>query len=296
MTKSKFIFFIVTISLAVMIFVQSCISDTRVNDSLGILATFEDIANDKGSSINYDGYNEALAVAWLKAVYNKNATELTEDEITKEFDNIFENKDGSFVTKQMSAIMENSNIPMATRNIFDHNFYGEISTLAVVKSKGFYISQNNKKYYEIAYSGSNMNVHGCGPISLTMALNMLSGQSKYDAETLALWAKNNGYMDPTSGTVWAFIDEYAKEQDFNVEQTALTAEDLSREFSQGAVVITCMGKGAFTEEGHFIVLSGMDSQGDIRVVDPVSIYRTNKNWPAQQILKESKGTFWVLKR
>ena len=90
MTKSKFIFFIVTISLAVMIFVQSCISDTRVNDSLGILATFEDIANDKGSSINYDGYNEALAVAWLKAVYNKNATELTEDEITKEFDNIFE--------------------------------------------------------------------------------------------------------------------------------------------------------------------------------------------------------------
>lgn len=296
MRIKKVFFIIFTTMFSIAVLVESCFCDTRVESCLGIYSKLRSVAAGKGSDIDYSGYNEALTIAYLKAVYNKNAVDITEEEAAQEFDNIFELSNGAYVNKQMSAIMENENIDRTVRNELDHNFYGEISTLADIKSSGFYISQNNEKYKNIAYSGSNMSVHGCGPISLAMALNILSDQSVYDAETLALWSGNNGYMDPSSGTVWAFINDYSEAQGFDVEETALGFDELKEAFEDGAVVITCMGNGAFTEEGHFIVLAGMDSEDKVQVLDPISIYRTNKNWDAQQILRESKGTFWIIGR
>lgn len=297
MNKNKISFSIIIIFLCSILFCQSVFSDTRVNSCLGLLSVFEDIADKSGGAIDFNNYNEALAAAYLKAVYDKNAVELTKDEIEKEFNNIFEGQNGSFATKPMSSILENTELDRELKNKIDHNYYGEISTLAAIKSKGFYISQNNSKFYNIAYSGSNMHVHGCGPISLTIALNMLADRAEYRAEDLAQWARDNGYMDANSGTVWAFIDDFSEEKGFNAEQTAIgSAEDLRQYFSEGAVIITCMKSGVFTDEGHFIVLAGLDSQNNVQVVDPISIYRTNKNWQAEQMLKESKGTFWVIKR
>ncbi len=297
MNKNKFIFTIITVFLCSVLFCQNIFSNTTVNNSLGILSIFEDIADKNGGSVDYGNYNEALAAAYLKAVYNKNASELSKEEIEKEFNNVFENKNGSFATKPISEILENTNIDRELKNKFDHNYYGEISTLAAIKSNGFYISQNNSRFYDIEYSASNMHVHGCGPISLTMALNMLSKKAQYKAEDLAQWAKDNGYMDSNAGTAWTFINDFAEEKGFNVEQTAIGGtDDFGKYFSEGAVILTCMKNGVFTDDGHFIVLSGLDSQNNIQVVDPISIYRTNKNWSAEQIIKESKGTFWIIKR
>ncbi|MGN1319273.1 MAG: C39 family peptidase [Lachnospirales bacterium] len=293
--KSVFLIFAFVLSLT--IFVTSTLSDTRVNSSLKLLKKVESVASDNGGKLDYDNYNEAFAVAYLTAFYEKDVREITEEEVSKEFNNIFEKKDDKFATKHISAVLESMDFDREFKNRLDHNYYGEISTLATIKSKGFYVSQNNEKYYNIAYSGDNMHISGCGPISLSIALNMVSGKSVYDAETLALWAKNNGYMDPTSGTVWSFIPDYATEQGFSVESTGIgNAKALEDYFKEGAVIITCMNRGVFTDQGHFIVWSGLDSEGNVQVVDPISIYRTNKNWPVEMMLKNSKGTFWVIKK
>lgn len=293
--KKKYIFLIFTILISSVIFVQSCLSDTRANSSLNLLDRFQSMAKDKGADIDYDNYNEAFAASYLKALYEKDVRELSKEEISKEFDHLFENKDGKFVSKHISTVLESMDFDRELKNRLDHNYYGEISTLATIKSKGFYISQNNEKYYNIKYSGDTMHVSGCGPISLAMALNMLSNKSIYDAETLALWAKDHGYMDPSSGTVWSFIEDYAKAQGFNVNATTIGSfEDLDKYFKEGAVIITCMKKGIFTDSGHFIIWSGLDSEGNVQVVDPISIYRTNKNWPVDMMLNNSKGSFWII--
>ncbi len=294
MKKKKIIFSFLTVIVSAMLFCQGVFSDTRVNSTLGLLDKFESIADD---SIDYTNYNEAFAVAYLKAVYNKSIAELTKDEIKQEFNNIFDKGENGYVTKPMSSVLENTDLDRELKNAIDHYYYGEISTLAAIKSKGFYISQNNSRFYDIPYSGSNMHVHGCGPISLTMALNMLSGNAQYKAEDLAAWSRENGYMDSSAGTVWSFIESFATEKGFSAYQTAIGGvDDFTQYFSEGAVIITCMNTGVFTDDGHFIVLAGLDSQNNIQVVDPMSIYRTNKNWSVSQIMEESKGTYWIIKR
>lgn len=289
--------FTAVIIAASMLFVNSCLSDTRVSDRLGLLGKLESVAASKGVALDYDNYNQALAVAYYRAVYDKNVYELTNDEVSREFDKLFYNKDGKYATKYIGNILEDTSVDRELKNEIDHYYYGEMSTLAAVKSRGYYVSQNNQKYYDIAYSGDNMHISGCGPISLTMALNMLGEKSIYDAETLAIWAKNNGYMDPQSGTQWSFITDFSESQGFEVHGAEITdASDFAECFDGNSVIITVMDKGVFTDSGHIIVLAGMDSQNQIQVVDPISIYRTNKNWSADQIIKESKGTFWVISK
>lgn len=298
MKKNRILFVFTTILLTVTFFCQCVFSDTKVNSILGILSELEDIAEDNGGTLDYDNYNEALVSAYLSAVYDKDVSELTEEDISKEFNNIFDNDDGKYKTKKIGSIMENSDIEREIRNKFDHNFYGEISTLATVKSHGYYISQNSHRYYDLPYSGSNMHVYGCGPISLTVALNIVSEEAKFDAKDLADWARDNGYMSPDSGTAWDFINECAEANGYTAARTIIrNADEFRAAFADDtAVIVAVMNTGVFTDDGHFIVLAGMDSEDKIRVLDSMSIYRTNKNWSVEQILKESKGAFWVIKR
>ena len=46
---------------------------------------------------------------------------------------------------------------------------------------------------------------------------------------------------------------------------------------QGYPIICSMGKGVFTTNGHYIVLSGIE-KGKIKVKDPNSIIRSNVLW------------------
>ena len=50
-----------------------------------------------------------------------------------------------------------------------------------------------------------------------------------------------------------------------------------------------MGPGDFTTTGHFIVLTGVDSNGDIIVHDPNSIKRSKKRWSIDDIMKQTKN-------
>ncbi|GHU80000.1 hypothetical protein FACS1894191_4150 [Clostridia bacterium] len=60
-----------------------------------------------------------------------------------------------------------------------------------------------------------------------------------------------------------------------------------------------MGPGHFTVSGHFIVLRGVTSEGNILVADPVSIRKTGMEWDMRIILNEASrkavagGPFWI---
>ena len=56
--------------------------------------------------------------------------------------------------------------------------------------------------------------------------------------------------------------------------------------SQGRLVVTIMGKGHFTNGGHFILLRGSTLTGDILVADPISRERSLEVWDPQLILDE----------
>ena len=66
-----------------------------------------------------------------------------------------------------------------------------------------------------------------------------------------------------------------------------------KKLREGKVVITSMGKGHFTNNGHFIVLRGITENGKILVNDPNSREKSNKEWSVSIIVSEAKGRMGV---
>ena len=52
-----------------------------------------------------------------------------------------------------------------------------------------------------------------------------------------------------------------------------------------------MGKGHFTNNGHFIVLRGITENGKILVNDPNSREKSKKEWSVSIIVSEAKGAW-----
>ncbi len=250
---------------------------------------------DSLKKINSNSYNPRLFVAYINSYYDKSLKNTTNTDIDNVINAICKEKDGEFVMDTVESIMSNNDIPRKIVNKIDHCYYGEISREAVIKSKGFYISQHNEKFDNIPYSGGNMSEYGCGPIALTMALNILKGSHTYDAIDIAKWAKENGYTDSIHGTMWDMIDVYVKWNNIPVNRKDFkNVEEMKKTFKDGKIIITTMKKGAFTDEGHFIVLVGIDQFNQVEVLDSASIYRTSVNWSFETIVNESKGVYWVI--
>jgi hypothetical protein len=52
-----------------------------------------------------------------------------------------------------------------------------------------------------------------------------------------------------------------------------------------------MSPGDFTKTGHFIVLTGIDSNGKIIVNDPNSPKNSNKHWDVNTLVSQMKGVW-----
>lgn len=49
------------------------------------------------------------------------------------------------------------------------------------------------------------------------------------------------------------------------------------------------GPGDFTNAGHFLVLTGVDKNGDIILQDPNSVKRTKQHWDVQKLMNQMKN-------
>ena len=82
--------------------------------------------------------------------------------------------------------------------------------------------------------------------------------------------------------------------------TASEPQRLVDALADGKLVVALMTKGHFTSSGHFIVLRGVTSDGEIMVADPSSYSRSEKTWDLSIILNEASrnagagGPFWII--
>ena len=56
-----------------------------------------------------------------------------------------------------------------------------------------------------------------------------------------------------------------------------------------------MCPGHFTSGGHFIVLTGTNSQGEVTVADPASRDRST-NWNFNIVAEENCGAYWIVSK
>lgn len=142
------------------------------------------------------------------------------------------------------------------------------------------------------YGDDIISVNGCGPTCLSMVYCYLAGDASMDPGKMAAWAEKEGFYVSGVGTSWDLMDLGAKELGIEPYTTSLTSDNIIEALTMGHVIICTVGPGDFTTEGHFIVLAGMNDNGTIKVNDPNSRKRSEKEWAVERIIPQIKQ-FWI---
>ncbi len=166
-----------------------------------------------------------------------------------------------------------------------------------------YYMQNDPRWGQKFYGGTDtIGEFGCGPTSLAMVISAFTNV-KVDPEQMCKWAYDRGYWFSGSGSIHGLIPDAAKAFGLNaegIENTPEAADRIKSALSEGNLIIALMGKGTFTNSGHFIVLRGITEEGKILVADPNSKELTNQSYEPSLIVNEAKtwaaenGPFWVI--
>ena len=147
-----------------------------------------------------------------------------------------------------------------------------------------------------SYGSENIGMGGCGPTSLSMVATGLTGNTSFTPKYVADMSVNMGYYVESVGTDWSLMTEGASQLGINSAQLTNWSEDsLKSELSAGHPIICSMGPGDFTNQGHFIVLSGLTEDGKVLVNDPNSKINSRKKWDLNTIINQMNAawSFWV---
>lgn len=185
-------------------------------------------------------------------------------------------------------------MPKTEFNALDFKLCGTTSDYLEEKSHGFYLSQNDPKYNDIAYSSGSITTSGCGPTALAMALNYAANELLTTPEDVASWATENNMVTPSVGTSWELFRTYPAKVGMSVtEKYAVNTDALESIMSSCKAMVTSMKQGDFTDNGHIIVIIGAEN-GYVEVLDPASVYRSTVRWSAETIVEQSNGYYWCI--
>ena len=139
------------------------------------------------------------------------------------------------------------------------------------------------------YGSDFLAVTGCGPTSLSMVVCGLTGDTKWNPYEVAKMAEDNGYYVDGSGSSWELMSSGAEKLGLTVSSVIFDAEHIRATLEAGQPIICVMGPGDFTDAGHFLVLTGVDKEGDIILQDPNSVERTKQHWDVQKLMNQMKN-------
>ncbi len=137
------------------------------------------------------------------------------------------------------------------------------------------------------YDGEYKNVatSGCGATSLSMVIAYLTGDTTQTPYSL-FWQSVDDKKYKGEGWDHRTLERYAKKYGLSYEWIANDAELIVKALSENKPIIAHMGKGDFTEYGHYIVLRGVTEDGKVLVNDCASKRRSNKTYDAELIAKQ----------
>ena len=143
------------------------------------------------------------------------------------------------------------------------------------------------------YGSDVMGITGCGPTCLAMVGYYLTGDDWYTPENVAEFAWEGGYYAPGYGSSWTLISVGGVELGLDVTEIPLVKKRMTDNLEAGNPIICAMGPGAFTESGHYIVLTGLED-GKFRVNDPNSRANSQRLWSYEEIEDQIRN-IWAIR-
>lgn len=147
----------------------------------------------------------------------------------------------------------------------------------------------------LRYGNGTIATSGCGPTAMAMVITYLSGNTVTPDKVIA-WTGNRYYLSG-KGSTWTLFPACASHWNIQCRDLGKSSSEVVKALSSGQPVIASMDKGTFTKGGHFIVLRGITSDGQILVNDPNDNAKKDhlhKKFPLALIMREGKN-FWSFK-
>lgn len=149
--------------------------------------------------------------------------------------------------------------------------------------------QWDKRWGDCRYGNSDtIASSGCGPTAFAMVTVALTGDTSVNPKVMAEWSAAHGYCVTGVGTSWGLFPAGAKNWGFHCEELSVSSSQIANRLRQGKILIASMGKGHFTNQGHFIVLRGITDTENVLVNDPNSREKSKQAWSMSIIVGEAK--------
>lgn len=142
--------------------------------------------------------------------------------------------------------------------------------------------------YEI-YGSDFMALTGCGPTCLSMVYCGLTGDSRWDPLSVASMAQEEGFYVSGAGSSWSLMSKGAEILGLTVKEIIYDEFHILAALEEQIPIICVMGPGDFTTSGHFIVLTGVEDEGQVKLCDPNSRINSEKIWDIKQIIPQIKN-------
>ncbi|MCC3867712.1 C39 family peptidase [Terrisporobacter mayombei] len=154
--------------------------------------------------------------------------------------------------------------------------------------------QWDKRWGYEKYGSDFIAINGCGTTSIAMVAVGLTGNTNINPKVVADYSNDKGYLVEGVGTSWDLMTQGARKFGIAGREISLSEESILQTLRKGQPIIVSMGPGEFTTSGHYIVLTGVDSNNKIIVNDPDSKLKSKKTWDINIFLKEAKN-LWAFK-
>lgn len=151
--------------------------------------------------------------------------------------------------------------------------------------------QWDKRWGYKNYGANYVGVAGCGPTCLAMVVCGLEQDADINPYVVATYASDQGYYTYGQGTSWNIMTEGARHYGLGVSSGSVSSDYIINNLSSDTPMICSMSPGDFTKTGHFIVLTGIDSNGKIIVNDPNSPKNSNKHWDVNTLVSQMKSVW-----
>ncbi len=157
-----------------------------------------------------------------------------------------------------------------------------------------YLYQTDPEWASSPYADGTIETHGCGPTCLSMAYVQLTGKTDKDPSAMATFSEQQGFID-SGVTSWLLMSEGADMLGLSSRELPSDANVVKEQIREGHPIICSVAAGDFTTDGHFIMLCGLDDQGNLIIRDPNSPERSKQPWSVHRVLSQCRN-LWALSR
>lgn len=174
------------------------------------------------------------------------------------------------------------------------SFTGDAETRFYWPTKGINMPrmyQSDSEWGQRTYGHNTIAGGGCGPSSMAMAVSALTGDiyTPPDIVDIIEQAKPGSgiwYYVKGEGSTYGIFPCVAEKVGLEIDDAIYTSEESLKSYLEdGKIVIISIGAGRiYKGSGHFIVLRGLDENGDFLINDSSSCFELDEGYSYRDIL------------